>query len=297
MMHIADFGLSYGTVEEFEFRQNIYANLDAEIQAHNASGANFQLGHNKMSTWTAAEKKRLNGYRPSGVPVKVAMFDESANADSVNWVTAGAVTGVKDQGQCGSCWSFSTTGGLEGAHQIAGNKLESFSEQQLVDCSKLNHGCNGGSMALAFRYLESHDAILESVYPYTSGVTKKSSTCAYEKDTKTDVEVSDFSMVTPDSSTQLHAALNAGPVSIAIEADKTVFQHYTSGVMDSELCGTNLDHGVLAVGYGTEDSQAYYLVKNSWGTTWGDKGYIKIGVKEGKGICGIQEQPVQPKSN
>merc|ERR1711981_790402 len=138
MMHIAEFGLSYGTVEEYAFRQNIFATLDAEIQAHNASGANFQMGHNFMSTWTAAEKKRLNGYRASGIPEKITVF-EPANDDSVNWVTKGAVTPVKNQGSCGSCWSFSTTGALEGAHFIAGNTLEAFSEQQLVDCSRLNH--------------------------------------------------------------------------------------------------------------------------------------------------------------
>jgi len=218
---MAEHGLSYGTIEEFNFRLELFSALDEEINAHNNSNSTYTLGHNFMSSWTAAEKKRLNGYVPSTLPEPIA---EAGFTDEkeVNWVTKGAVTPVKNQGQCGSCWSFSSTGALEGAHFIAGNKLESFSEEQLVECSILNHGCNGGSMALAFRYYKTHDAELESEYPYTSGTGKKGE-CKYNEHSKTKVEVSSFSMVTPKSSDALKAALVKGPVSVAIEADKTAF--------------------------------------------------------------------------
>jgi len=297
MEHVANFGLSYGTIEEFSFRQTIWEALDAELHKINAEHKNFTVGHNFMSTWTQAEKKRLNGYVASTFPESYVSFVETDDKE-VNWVTAGAVTAVKDQGQCGSCWSFSTTGALEGAHFLAGNDLEAFSEQQLVDCSRLNHACNGGSMVLAFRYFENHDAILESEYPYTSGVSKKKGECSYAEKEHTAVEVSTYKNVTPDEPKQLQAAIKEGPTSVAIEADKTVFQHYTTGVLDSEECGVSLDHGVLAVGYGvSDDGVEYILVKNSWGPTWGDEGYIKIASTEGKGTCGINEMATRPSSN
>lgn len=130
------------------------------------------------------------------------LFDTSDNADSVNWVDAGAVTDVKDQGQCGSCWSFSSTGAMEGAHFKASGELLSFSEQQLVDCAGTkygNMGCNGGLQANAYRYYESNNAELESVYPYTSGRTKKAGTCQYDSESTTDVEVSSYVNVTPSN--------------------------------------------------------------------------------------------------
>jgi len=297
MEHVANFGLSYGTIEEFNFRQSIWELLDAELHRINAENKNFTVAHNFMSTWTQAEKKVLNGYVHSTVPETYVSFTETEDKE-VNWVKEGAVTAVKNQGQCGSCWSFSTTGALEGAHFLASGNLESFSEQQLVDCSRLNHACNGGSMVLAFRYFESHDAILEADYPYTSGESKKKGECKYEEKKHSAVEVSTYKNVTPDEPKQLKAAIKEGPTSVAIEADKTVFQNYKSGVLDSAECGTQLDHGVLAVGYGVSDEGTeYILVKNSWGPTWGDDGYIKIASTEGKGTCGINEMATRPSSN
>merc|ERR1739846_127827 len=181
-----------------------------------------------------------------------------------NWVEDGAVTPVKDQGQCGSCWAFSTTGSLEGAHFVATGELLSFSEQQLVDCAGIkygNMGCNGGLQDNAYKYYEAgFNAYEETDYPYTSGLTK-------------------------------------APLAVAIEADKMVFQTYKSGVLTSSKCGTKLDHAVLAVGYGTEDGQDYWLVKNSWNTTWGDQGYIKLGMDDSDGTCGVQIDPQAPSTN
>merc|ERR1712045_698294 len=144
---------------------------------------------------------------------------------TVNWVTAGAVTGVKDQGQCGSCWAFSTTGSLEGAHYVATGDLLSFSEQQLVDCAFLSYGnlaCNGGLQENAYNYYEAgYKAELESVYPYVSGTTLSRGTCAYDSSSTTSVTVSSYDAVTPDSYTDMKAALNVQPLAVSIEAESS----------------------------------------------------------------------------
>ena len=165
------------------------------IKEHNATEANFTLGHNQFSDWHATEYKAILGYRRGESDVRnVKVFDDSANADSVNWVEAGAVTPVKDQGSCGSCWAFSSTGSLEGAHFVASGELLSFSEQQLVDCATRrygNLGCNGGLQDNAYKYFEKtgDSAMLESAYPYTSGTGDDSTDCLYSATETTNVTV------------------------------------------------------------------------------------------------------------
>jgi cathepsin L len=304
LAHMAKFNRQITDVAEFMTRLENFTFVHNWIEEHNLTGASWTAGHNQFSDWSRAEYKAMLGYsgRAQGAPRREAtVFDESVNASSVNWVDAGAVTPVKDQGQCGSCWAFSTTGSLEGAHQIATGTLLSFSEQQLVDCAFVSYGnyaCNGGLQENAYAYYEDgNKAELESVYPYTSGKTMKRSTCAYKESSATAVTVSDYLAVTPDSVTQMKAALNTQPLAVSIEADKMVFQTYTSGVLNSTKCGTSLDHAVLAVGYGTESGQDYWLVKNSWNTTWGDQGYIKLAIVDGEGICGVQMEPLAPTTN
>jgi len=303
MQYVAKFAKNHHNVEEFAIRLANFVKTHAAIEEINATESHT-AAHNQFSDWHASEYKAMLGYKvdPSVDVVKnVHHFDESRNGDAINWITAGAVTDVKDQGQCGSCWSFSSTGSIEGAHFVATGELLSFSEQQLVECSHGilgNHGCNGGLQTYAYQYYESHFAELEEVYPYTSGNgTADYSKCAYDADSKTAVEVTSYQNVTPSNPEQMQAALTTAPLAVAIEADKMVFQTYSTGVLSSSKCGTTLDHAVLVVGNGTEDGQDYWLVKNSWNTTWGDQGYIKLAKDSSSGTCGVQLDPQLPTTN
>jgi C1A family cysteine protease len=214
----------------------------------------------------------------------VAHLSTDAIPTSVDWTTKGAVTGVKNQGQCGSCWSFSATGSTEGAWFLSKGQLISLSEQQLMDCSKSegNNSCEGGLMDYAFEYIISNKGICtEASYPYTAA---DSNTC---KSCTNVVTISSYKDVA-QTENDLAAAVAQQPVSVAIEADQSAFQFYSSGVLTG-TCGTQLDHGVLAVGYGTSGSTDYWKVKNSWGGDWGMTGYVLIqrNKNQNGGQCGI----------
>ena len=257
MNYMATYNKIVNDVDEFAMRKSNFESVDAFIQEHNASNATYTAGHNQFSDWTDAEYKSILGYVRGNNSVRKAatVMDTDMNADSVNWVDAGAVTAVKDQGACGSCWAFSSTGSLEGAHFVSSGDLLSFSEQQLVDCAYLkygNYGCNGGLQDNAYKYYEAGNmAELESVYPYTSGSGSRGS-CSYDSKSQTAVTVTNYTPVQASSVSQMMAALNQQPLAIAIEADQRCFQTYSSGVFNNTKCGTTLDHAVLAVGYGTE---------------------------------------------
>jgi len=281
------------------YRYNVFkANVD-KIERHNKGDHSYTLGMNKFGDMPFEEfHAKYTGYKPIKRDyIRSKNVEHLHNVNdpaSVDWRDKGAVTRIKDQGQCGSCWAFSATGSMEGAYFIAFNESVSLSEQQLVDCSwsQGNEGCNGGLMDQAFEYvIENKGITSEDAYPYT----------AMDGDCMNPLpdpvaSVSKYVDVPQNQDMALQSAVAKGPVAVAIEADQESFQFYKSGVFDDPDCGDMLDHGVLAVGYGVDGDQNYWIVKNSWGEDWGDQGYIRMlrRTDNPEGECGINMDPSYP---
>lgn len=282
------------------------------IESTNSHNLTYTLGHNHFSGMDTNDFRDylslstiiVKNHRKLSIMNTTQSTSLSTDLpSSVDWVEKGAVTPVKDQGQCGSCWTFSTTGALEGAYAIHYVDLVSFSEQQLVDCDNFknggrNFGCNGGVMDSAFDWISKKGGLCtESEYPYVSGTTEKSETCEKTCQLVSKSQIQNHVDVSSSSDTNMMEAIAQQPVSVAIEADQRDFQLYKSGVFTGS-CGTDLDHGVLVVGYGSLNGEDYYKVKNSWGTSWGENGYILLGrgskYNSGDGQCGVLLQASYP---
>jgi len=291
----------YASTAEFDVRISTFKANALKVRTHMANAnRTYDMALNKFADLTTAEFAEMYlGYVPRdnaylrSKNIKVFPTKKALPA-SVDWVAAGKVTPIKDQGQCGSCWAFSTTGSTEAAYAIENNAAPiSLSEQELVDCSQSagNEGCEGGLMDDAFNWMISNGGLCgESAYPYKA----VDGSCAESTCTSV-VSITAYTDVTPDSESQLQTAVIQQPISIAVDASQG-WQMYAGGILDSSCgCSTNLDHGVLLVGYGTSGSEAYWKVKNSWGTSWGEAGYIRLKRNVGgAGTCGLCSVPSFP---
>jgi hypothetical protein len=264
--------------EEDVLRRSIFeANLWA-IRRHNLNPeASYKMGLNQFSALTDAEFREMYLGLIAEPSPQAQGAGSAGAAEDVDWTTKGYVTNVKDQGSCGSCWAFSTTGALEALAKNKTQVLSSFSEQQLVDCSHLygNLGCFGGSMNAGFRYTKAHGITLEKNYPYTAkdGACKEFDP-VFKNEGFTNIENCD----------DLDKALQGRPVSVGVDASN--WSKYSSGVFAD--CGTKLDHGVLLVGATAKT----WKVKNSWGLIWGEKGFIRLAKGNTCGICSGASYPI-----
>jgi len=293
---------------------------DKLIYETNSKNLSYSLGHNSFSGMSTDEFLEYMKFKNNNMKFQSKhnnflrkqqtfkqdddIYSESLPI-SIDWREKGAVTNVKNQGNCGSCWSFSTTGALEGIYAITYGDLVSFSEQQLVDCDFgiiKNHGCNGGIMDDAFDWISSNGGLCsEEIYPYISGTTQKNGMCQNYCKLVSGSEIKKYIDVIPNSDNAMMNALVKQPVSVAVDA--TNFQFYKNGIFTGK-CGTELNHGVLLVGYSTENDLDYYILKNSWDTTWGINGYMYLGkglnpetnksYNDGAGQCGVLSMASYP---
>eukprot|EP00929_Paragymnodinium_shiwhaense_P003042 TRINITY_DN103434_c0_g1_i1.p1 TRINITY_DN103434_c0_g1~~TRINITY_DN103434_c0_g1_i1.p1 ORF type:complete len:440 (-),score=73.65 TRINITY_DN103434_c0_g1_i1:174-1493(-) len=313
---VRDFDRSYATEGERQMRLAIFKVNYAKIAEVNRRQLSYRLGVTGFADLTPQEfqasflgsatsipaaHKLWDGLPHLGTDVAtgalplagaITLPDNETTPDSIDWVELGAVSPPKNQGQCGACWAFSSTGALEGAWKIASGELVSLSEQQLVDCSSSNYACHGGSMDPAFTYASAAKVCTEASYAYEAARGRcRQSSCVPGIPAGA---VHGYRDVALDDETALLKAAAKQPISVAIEADQSAFQLYVGGVLNGD-CGSNLGHGVLLVGYGSENGVPYWKVKNSWGDKWGEGGYIRIPrAIAGDGKCGINKMASYP---
>ena len=263
------------------------------IDKHNLENHSYKVEANRYINNTyKCEFNTMNHlfYKPKNNPIIINFKD--LHKDKVDWRDKLKVSSVKNQGSCGSCWAFSSVGAVESAWAIKHDNLYNLSEQQLIDCSSENHGCEGGTMDQAFEYIMNNSLCTNISYPYiaTDGICNN--TC------KSVVSIHNYSDVKPNQEKMLMLAVQHQPVSVGIQANKRSFQMYKSGIYSDLECGFELDHGVLLVGYGYDEEydMEYWIIKNSWSESWGEDGYIRIqrNINDSRGLCGIAMDPSVP---
>ncbi|NP_001312246.1 low-temperature-induced cysteine proteinase-like precursor [Nicotiana tabacum] len=299
---LVEHGKSYNALDEKDKRFQIFKeNLRYIDEQNSVPNKSYKLGLTKFADLTneeyrsmylgtkTSDRRRLLKNKSDRYLPKVG----DSLPDSVDWREKGVLVGVKDQGSCGSCWAFSAIASVEAVNSIVTGDVISLSEQELVDCdTSYNDGCNGGLMDYAFDFIIKNGGIdTEEDYPYTG----RDGRCDQSRKNAKVVTINGYEDVPENNEKALQKAVASQPVSIAIEAGGKDFQHYVSGIFTGK-CGTAVDHGVVAVGYGSENGMDYWIIRNSWGASWGEKGYLRVqrNVASSKGLCGLAIEPSYP---
>lgn len=285
---IATYGRNYASQDEYNMRKQIFNEQLKKAEEHNAKGLSWTLGTNQFSDWTNEEYSRLLGLKNfrnanSNLPT---LKTERGTDESLDWrdATLGGYVGpVLNQGHCGSCWAFSAAQALASSYYKKFGEVVDVSRSHAVDCDKFSHGCNGGLQENAFIHWMRFGAITEEHYPYIA----EDKPCR-EVEIGADLPELPTAFRVDVGDSLLYDALTHQPVSISIRAENDAFRQYTGGIIDGPDCGTEIDHAVLLVGYNAEGN--YWIVKNSWGDSWGEDGYVRIARRGDKGICGINQQ-------
>jgi len=313
MSHIAKWGNDFKTLEDYTARFARWAEVDAFIATinHPDSGETHRAGHNKFSTFHEHEYEKMMTLMADQAPEDdepqtFELFKHSeerlgATPATMDWRTGGCVTPVKDQGSCGSCWTFATTETTETAYCQATGTLLTLSEQQLVDCCTVYNGCNGGNYPKAWEYITENGQMLESDYPYVAA----DGVCSYNAsqakvtipaiDGNSSTSIGNYLIRNYGTPEEIMAGVSIRPAAIAVNASGLRFQTYETGVLNN-CTNTQLNHAIAMDGYDSTASVPYYQVRNSWGSSWGDNGYILLGMTEGnaKGNCGVQQDVDYP---
>lgn len=280
----------YADPSERDYRMKIFYQNHQFIQEHNNKQQSYTLGVTPFTDLTNEEFKHRFVFNTELMKRREQMESFSSRKDSeksyslpksVDWREKNAVSSVKNQKSCGSCWAFSAVGAIEGAYAIQDGILEDLSPQHLVDCDTSDNGCSGGLMSNAFEFIMQRGITTESEYPYRGN----EGSCKNPQVLKSILGYYD---VPAGSGYELQKAITKNPVSVAIEADSAVFQNYVSGVIDDSSCGSSLNHGVLVIGFEQNTRIPYYIVKNSWGENWGENGFVRLAINDSyAGMCGI----------
>lgn len=263
------------------------------ITKHNSENHSYIVGENQFINMTYNDEFiKMNHFSREINSSNIIIDFKDLYKNSVDWREKFKVSSVKNQKSCGSCWAFSSVGAVESAWSIKHNTLYNLSEQELIDCSSQNQGCEGGNMDQAFQYIINNGLCDNTSYPYVAEDEQCNNSC------KSLVKISNYSDIIPNQEKMLMRAVQHQPVSVAIQANKRSFQMYQSGIYSDPDCGFDLDHGVLLIGYGYDEDydMDYWIIKNSWSKSWGENGYIRIqmNINDERGLCGIAMAPSVP---